>query len=150
MEKIKIIDENGLEDNIESEIGVNHIEALIKTANKYGIIYDRVNPDVILKSFADRNYIVLLNLGLLSGKITYTITLPSSLSNPQISYMENQKENFYSKCDFLGIYVNTDEKTKYNTLMRNLILENEIYNLKFEHITDILYNEVDNQKRNSK
>jgi len=89
-------------------------------------------------------------MGLIDGKITYTITLPEYLTSEQINCMKNYKEFFYDKCDFLSMKVNVSEKTEYNTLMRNLITENEIYNLNFENNLDILYNEIDNQKRNSK
>lgn len=150
MEKVKIISTNGLEDSIESKIGINHIDALIEMADKYKINYNSVNPNAILKSFIKNNYIILLNIGLLDGKITYTVAIPKNLSNEQINFMEKEKEYFYEKCDFIGIYVDCDEKTEYNDDIRDLILENKIYNLKFKNRMDILYNEIESQKRNSK
>lgn len=150
MEKIKIVDENGIEDNIEAAIGKNHIEDLVFVAKKYGITYDRVNAEEIIKKLADMNKIVFLNYGLIDGKKTYTIALPEILSNEQIKYMKEKKEYLINKCDIHSVFVNTHNKTEYNTIMRNLTIENKIYNLNFINQVDILYNEIDNQKRNSK
>lgn len=150
MEKIKIVDENGIEDNIQAVIGKNHIEDLVSVAEKYGITYDRVNAEEIIKKLADINKIVFLNYGLIDGKITYTIALPENLTEQQINYMKQMKEYFIEKCDIFSTYVNTSNKTEYNTIMRNLTIENKIYNLNFKNQIDILYNEIDNQKRNSK
>lgn len=150
MEKIKIVDENGIEDNIEALIGRNHIEELVFVAEKYGINYDRVNAEEIIKKLADINKIVFLNYGLINGKITYTITLPEIRTEEQIEYIHSQRKFLEEKCDIYSVYVNTNTKTEYNTLMRDLTLENKIYKLGFEKQIDILYNEIDNQKRNSK
>lgn len=150
MEKIKIVDENGIEDNIEAVIGKNHIEDLVFVAEKYGIDYSRVNAEEIIKKLADMKKIVFLNYGLIDGKITYTVALPEVLTEQQINYMNKNKEYFNGKCDIFSVYVNTDTKTEYNTIMRNLTIENKIYKLGFKNQLDILYNEIDNQKRNSK
>lgn len=96
------------------------------------------------------NKIVFLNYGLINGKITYTITLPEIRSKVQREYIHNQRKFLEEKCDIYSVYVNTNTKTEYNTLMRDLTLENKIYKLGFKNQLDILYNEIDNQKRNSK
>lgn len=133
-----------------NEIGARHLDKLKQACKDVGLSTDKNNELEVAMFMATNNYIVISNL---YGGLLFSI--PENLTEFQINYLNSQKEKLYeflSNDNMIEIAIATDKVQDYNKKnYRDLSIEQQIAKYEGKNYNsqlDILYEEVENQKRN--
>lgn len=131
-----------------NEIGIRHLDKLKEACRELNLEIDKNNELEVAMFLASNNYMVVMN--------SYG-ALPIIVSDFQLEFLMNAKEKLYKieeQGTIIEIVITTERIQDYNRKnYRNLGTEKQIASYEGKKITsqlDILYEELENQKKNKR
>lgn len=135
------------------DLGVRHLDNLKKANDDLKLNLPITNEALAALSFSEKGYLTIMN-----ANKALVFFVPERLSSVQIEYLETQKEKFYELeqngiMHEISIYHKDGVDYNHNEPYRELRIEQKIAGYegrKIDSQLDILYEEVENQKKHQK